>query len=332
MAKTGRDNYLPEEIIFIVLSWLPVKTLLRFKSVCKSWRSMISDTQFVGAHLSNSRRKPAVLLNFVSFDRHIDVHYTPEDSYRFYLPPNVNGMKYICSCDGLVCLSNAYCDVIYIWNPLTKLLKLLPRPSKNLKIYRGLLALGFDPISNDYKLLRIAGVEAELYSSKADSWKHVQVPETLKALRASSKVVNAKPGILYMTSGKDIIAFDLHKEVFRLYTIPPCKMSDILEFNGEAAMVFKSDDGSALSLFVLNDVCGEVFWTKLLDLEFDDNISRVLPSLATAKFVTENDNEAKKYALRFHGDGKGMVIKYTESLVYLQGFQRQVESNRYLKQ
>ncbi|XP_063947086.1 uncharacterized protein LOC108216666 isoform X3 [Daucus carota subsp. sativus] len=182
-------------------------------------------------------------------------------------------------------------------------------------------------------LLKIhIGVEAELYSSKADSWKHVQVPETLKALRASSKVVNAKPGILYMTSGKDIIAFDLHKEVFRLYTIPPCKMSDILEFNGEAAMVFKSDDGSALSLFVLNDVCGEVFWTKLLDLEFDDNISRVLPSLATAKFVTENDNEAKKYALRFHGDGKGMVIKYTESLVYLQGFQRQVESNRYLKQ
>ncbi|KAL1821932.1 hypothetical protein ACET3Z_016801 [Daucus carota] len=182
------------------------------------------------------------------------------------------------------------------------------------------------------ELLHFQRVEAELYSSKADSWKHVQVPETLKALRASSKVVNAKPGILYMTSGKDIIAFDLHKEVFRLYTIPPCNKSDILEFNGEAAMVFKSDDGSALSLFVLNDVCGEVFWTKLLDLEFDDNISRVLPSLATAKFVTENDNEAKKYALRFHGDGKGMVIKYTESLVYLQGFQRQVESNRYLKQ
>ncbi|KAL1802086.1 hypothetical protein ACET3Z_030733 [Daucus carota] len=211
------------------------------------------------------------------------------------------------------------------------MLKLLPPPSKNLKIYRGLVALGFDPISNDYKLLRITttpGVEAELYSSKADSWKHVQVPKTLKALRADSKVVNAKTGILYMRNWAEIIAFDLHKEVFRLYTIPGRSVSDILEFDGDAVMVFKSDDGSALSLFVLNDVCGEVFWTKLLDLEFGDNIQRVIRSLATAKFVTENDNEAKKYALRFHGDGRGTVIKYTQSLVSLQGFQRQVEMNQ----
>ncbi|KAL1802088.1 hypothetical protein ACET3Z_030735 [Daucus carota] len=130
---------------------------------------------------------------------------------------------------------------------------------------------------------------------------------------------------MYMRSWAEIIAFDLHKEVFRLYTIPGRSVSDILEFGGDAVMVFKSDDGSALRLFVLNDVCGEVFWTKLLDLEFGDNIRRVIRSLATAKFVTENDNEAKKYALRFHGDGRGTVIKYTQSLVSLQGFQRQVE-------
>ena len=66
-----------------------------------------------------------------------------------------------------------------------------------------------------------------------------------------------------MTSGKDIIAFDMHKEVFRLYTIPCTKSSSLS-------------------------------------------------------------------ALGFHGgDGKGMIIKYTESLVSLQGFQPQVEESKY---
>ncbi|KAL3507540.1 hypothetical protein ACH5RR_032922 [Cinchona calisaya] len=38
--------HIPEEIILLILARLPVKTLLRFKSVCKSWQSLISDPKF----------------------------------------------------------------------------------------------------------------------------------------------------------------------------------------------------------------------------------------------------------------------------------------------
>ncbi|CAN6227076.1 unnamed protein product [Urochloa humidicola] len=69
MQKTGttRDNraptrqptpHLTEEIILEILAWLPVKTLLRFRSVCKAWRATISDDPvFIRAHLRHSATK-----------------------------------------------------------------------------------------------------------------------------------------------------------------------------------------------------------------------------------------------------------------------------------
>ncbi|XP_059624633.1 F-box/kelch-repeat protein At3g23880-like [Cornus florida] len=43
---------LPHDIIVQILSRLPVKSLLQFRCVCKSWCSLISDSHFVKTHLS----------------------------------------------------------------------------------------------------------------------------------------------------------------------------------------------------------------------------------------------------------------------------------------
>ncbi|KAJ6696997.1 hypothetical protein OIU85_003367 [Salix viminalis] len=53
-----------------ILSRLPVKTLLRFKSVCKSWRCMIGDSSlgFQALHYDRSQRKPRFLLQWPDFD------------------------------------------------------------------------------------------------------------------------------------------------------------------------------------------------------------------------------------------------------------------------
>ena len=52
--SSGNQIYLPREIVDEILSRLPIKSLLRFKTVAKSWNNTISTKEFVKAHLKNS--------------------------------------------------------------------------------------------------------------------------------------------------------------------------------------------------------------------------------------------------------------------------------------
>nr|XP_011467380.1 PREDICTED: F-box/WD-40 repeat-containing protein 1 [Fragaria vesca subsp. vesca] len=46
---------LPFDIITEILSWLPVESLLRFKCVCKNWRSLLGDYKFIAKHMARAR-------------------------------------------------------------------------------------------------------------------------------------------------------------------------------------------------------------------------------------------------------------------------------------
>ncbi|TVU08417.1 hypothetical protein EJB05_41821, partial [Eragrostis curvula] len=63
MEVDGSSVSLPEEIIFDVLSWLPVKSLIRFRCVSKGWRLLISDPAFIATH--KSRAAPLLVGSFV---------------------------------------------------------------------------------------------------------------------------------------------------------------------------------------------------------------------------------------------------------------------------
>ena len=58
---------LPYEIVVDVLSRLPVKSLMRFQCVCKSFKSLITDPSFAKKHLhASATRHQRFLLNFSS--------------------------------------------------------------------------------------------------------------------------------------------------------------------------------------------------------------------------------------------------------------------------
>ncbi|KAK2361906.1 F-box/kelch-repeat protein [Trifolium repens] len=56
MSMTLTLMILPEYLITEVLSFLPVKCLLRFRCVSMSWNTLILDPAFVKLHLNRSTR------------------------------------------------------------------------------------------------------------------------------------------------------------------------------------------------------------------------------------------------------------------------------------
>ncbi|KAM1154929.1 hypothetical protein EV1_025653 [Malus domestica] len=58
--KQDDHRQLPYEIVEEILLQLPMKSLLRFRSVCKSWLALISDPKFVKSHLLIRSTKPDV--------------------------------------------------------------------------------------------------------------------------------------------------------------------------------------------------------------------------------------------------------------------------------
>lgn len=56
---------LPPELIEEILSWLPVKLLVRLTCVCKPWKSLIFDPRFAKLHLERSPKHTHTLLTLI---------------------------------------------------------------------------------------------------------------------------------------------------------------------------------------------------------------------------------------------------------------------------
>ncbi|CAN6285970.1 unnamed protein product [Urochloa humidicola] len=169
---------LPQEMVAEILARLPVKPLLRFRSVCKSWRGTIDDPSFARAHLQH---QPSSLLVFPCSWRHIDDSSgsTSSNSISLYrwapgmpaarlvhaadMPPEHywNPDHHVpAHCDGLVLVHTG--AKVHLLNPAARQAVTLPwspgseRPRANLPFRGGhqALGLGRDPRSGAYKVAR----------------------------------------------------------------------------------------------------------------------------------------------------------------------------------
>lgn len=107
---------LPDEIIADVLSRLPVKSLMRFRCVCKSWRTLISNPQFIKMHLNRVNQDvngccKRVLLSSLPL-RSVDYEARNNDvddvsvvlDFLTRVPEYAAAVEIAGSCNGLVCL------------------------------------------------------------------------------------------------------------------------------------------------------------------------------------------------------------------------------------
>ncbi|XP_017251007.1 F-box protein CPR1-like [Daucus carota subsp. sativus] len=296
------DGDIPEDIVREILLRLPVKLLLQYTSVCKTWLSIITSPDFISSHthraLMVSRIDPTLLAirvnELILFSRARDgLTSNNNHSNNLLVMPRLFGIKpfVINSCNGIICVANLvnHNDLFYLWNPAIRKCRKLPDPPRR-RSYRYIIGFGYDSISADYKVVRceydysryFKARKVHVYSTNADCWREIRptipleysswIPLEYRGWRSKRAdiVVN---GVVYFDNFDELISFDLHKEIFGRIPLPSShrlQLSKVLDFEGAVAMVFGYiGDEVGAHLWTLDDVSGRVTWTKIFSIDAD---------------------------------------------------------------
>ncbi|CAK7350889.1 unnamed protein product [Dovyalis caffra] len=234
---------IPQEIIIEILSWLPVKSLLTRKCVCKQWHALIQDRYFIEKHMSRS---------------------TLHISYCLFRIIYLRGNhKLIHGRDGLSLERNYRTQNYCIRNRATYQRLDLPDPCEGSLS----LTLSYIPSTSDYKLVSIS-LNYERWEvrtvGKDKSWRpflsNLQGCN-MKSQRAT--VVSAGLAVHCMRitevcskSAAEVVSFDLESETFTSIVLPHELFSDwkkvqALDWNGFLSFAEISQEN--LNVMVLED-------------------------------------------------------------------------------
>ncbi|XP_074308019.1 F-box protein CPR1-like isoform X2 [Silene latifolia] len=307
-------SLLPTEIITEILSRLPVKPLLRFKSVAKSWYFLIKSPNFIKLHLTNypNHLRHVIIshttlssaaiddLTFSEMDHPLKP-IKKEDTLNYF--PEPPGIDLLGHSNGVVSISNATKTNVFLYAPATRTRRRVP-PS-HVPYPDDFVVFGFGfgfggEDGDDYKLLRIIQCreshchvkfynEAKLYSLKEDSWKWVRdMPYFLVYKDCHGVFVNLGFHFIVVTDEFDsrfkyIARFDIRSEEFSLIELPVYEdefgVSKLVlrELGGKLCVMVNYRSGLGADLWVMNEYGKKESWVRLMSLEIRPRFSEVRP-------------------------------------------------------
>ncbi|CAJ2638667.1 unnamed protein product [Trifolium pratense] len=172
--SSGDDSHhdIPFDLVQEILCRLPVKSLMQFQCVCKSWKLLISgDHKFAKKHLhiSITQSRHHLMVNkwkdaLISsiFDAVSEAKITQT---KLRSPPFLNKGYYfvsVASCHGIVCFQIPY--YVVFWNP--SIGKYKTSPFLRLAQHYG---LGYDHVNDNYKLVAVYNYDDQGDSSDDDN-------------------------------------------------------------------------------------------------------------------------------------------------------------------
>ncbi|XP_060212290.1 F-box only protein 8-like [Lycium barbarum] len=190
--RTEEKHGFADDIVFEILTWLPAKSLMRFRCVSKAWNRLTQhDSNFVKSHSARSQARPSAtrLLFEIRICRGALVESTSNSptrleglSLQLVRPHPCLNIRYCFirsnHCNGLVCLFNLKDKQVYLHNVTTREIKVLPfSVSSPIELFPWLF-LGFDLNTEKYKLLHIVRYgnkqqKIEILTLGTNSWRRI---------------------------------------------------------------------------------------------------------------------------------------------------------------
>ncbi|XWS12925.1 hypothetical protein CRYUN_Cryun37aG0132000 [Craigia yunnanensis] len=283
---------LPLDSIADILSRLPVRHLLRFRCVSKLWRSLIDDPDFIQLHLRHSLKSHT---NQTLILKNSELHAANLACLGLFaklehpLMSYHQGIKILGSCNGLLCIRNIVEDLA-IWNPSTRKHQILPSlGSCNGYVY--VYGFGHDPITDDYKLVKIIQLgrvdgkaldsEVKVCSLKRNRWRRIQdIPCIFSFPGANGVFAN---GALHwvltqkvqLSEENVIVALDLGSENYREVPQPEYK-DKRFQLNvgvlGGCLCAIANYGDVQVDLWAMKEYGVKESWTRLFSVASEDVI------------------------------------------------------------
>lgn len=277
-----------EDLLAEILTRVPVRPLLRFKCVCKLWRSLISTTQFSHSHTLHHpasfsgifvRTTPGLAdphFQFVPFLCNENPSGSPFDSLNFVHDPA--GIKILQSCNGLLLCSSLrkiYKNRnFYVYNPSTNQFSVVtPSAAANAKSTPILgLTLAFDPSKSPYykivcvrsSAVSVLHDQIEIYSSETRSWRSSGSPFIPPFDMVFDDGVFWNGSVHWLRSmGLLSLYFDVEREVFGKM---PCLPATEGGWSSPKFRYFR-ESGGHLHVIEIHGQCPSQF--KVLELKKD---------------------------------------------------------------
>lgn len=174
------EGFIPDDILFRIFVRLPVKSLIRFKCVCKYWLRLLSSRDFIHHYsAAASSENPMVWFREPYFSNHtfacVDSSGCFSEFTLAFLKVDVV-VSY--SCNGLLlCLRDGNPGALYVCNPTTREFKLLPKITGRESSMERLSVVGMtvDPSTLSYKvvlglIITMLQINCFVFDSETNEW------------------------------------------------------------------------------------------------------------------------------------------------------------------
>ncbi|KAI3940927.1 hypothetical protein MKW92_003817 [Papaver armeniacum] len=197
----------PEGIVCDILSRLPVKSLMRFKCVCKQWQSLIhKDQSFIDLHFSRSKTtRPVSLLCMGELKRKFDdincmmsmeLFLSSDDGLVVAAVGRMSRWKYpfpkeywrcvFRTTNGLLCVLNRIDYSVCVYNistrestPWIKSTFIKKQQDKKQDFSLSMFDLGYDPVTKEHKVIAVWSYKAtnelvcEVLTVGQNTWRRI---------------------------------------------------------------------------------------------------------------------------------------------------------------
>ncbi|RHN73848.1 putative F-box domain-containing protein [Medicago truncatula] len=329
LSSTGdgllhRQPFLPDELVFEILSRLQVKSLLQFQSVCKSWKTLISNPQFAQTHLRNLIVDPTI--------NHQRFFYSPESKpckiasipvkplfENLSEPPKAiefsmeHEYDIFGSCNGLLCLFSVKEGYVTLLNPSIEWKSKISPTLDSYKYHKYWITyhgFGYDHVNDRYKVLAVACSVAngiiknltQIHTFGENSWTTIpNFPFPIGSVSCSGRYVSGTLNWVIVKTGVSpnrnvILSFDLAKETCKEVLLP--KPDGVNVCNGVLGVL----SNCLCVCFVSNKTHWDFWlmkkygvaesWTRLMMIPLDKILQclQFRPSFIRPLFMSENSS------------------------------------------